>query len=119
MRRFLGILVGATILSMPLTVSAHHHLKHEFFVYDADTHAHVLGALVEVCYDGDCEPPLTTIAPHGSAMFRLPGEYPEVWVVVTADGYDSWEGWVPLSFRPHVGGRGIWIGLNALADQTR
>ena len=116
MRRFLGILVGATILSMPLTVSAHHHLKHDFHVYDSETLHYIPGATVLVEYGDDSVSGVTGGAPaqaatlrQGSIQFRLPGEYPVVHVTVVADGYCDFEEDIYLGTRPHVGGRGIWI----------
>lgn len=118
MRRFLGILVGATILSMPLTVSAHHHLKHEFHVYDQVTLDYIAGAIVTVDYPdgsvwgptgGDTQP--SSRLQQGSIQFRLPGEYPLVHVTVVADDYCPFEEDIYLGYRPHVGGQGIWIAL--------
>ena len=120
MRRFLGILVGAAVLSLPIAVAAHHHLKHEFHVYDADTLDYIAGATVSVEYlagsvtgltGGGSEP--SSRLQQGSVQFRLPGEYPWVHVTVTADGYCPYEEDIYLGGRPHVGGQGIWVAMEA------
>ena len=50
---------------------------------------------------------------QGSVQFRLPGEYPWVHVTVTADGYCPYEEDIYLGGRPHVGGQGIWVAMEA------
>lgn len=113
MRRFLGILVGATILSMPLAVSGHNHLRHQFFVYCEYTTNYMPDAWVQVTYgDGESQGGFTRW-PHGDIVFRLPGEvttvdleveYDKPYCKLTVQDFE-------LDSRPRNGGKGYWIGI--------
>jgi hypothetical protein len=111
MTRLLRILFGLTILAAPVVVSAHHHLKHDFYVYDTSSRDFIYGAVVTVTYETGSQEGETG-SPHGNVQFRLPGEFEFVQVRVEAVGYEPFDGTIRLGFRPHVGGKGIWIGLD-------
>jgi hypothetical protein len=108
MRRFLGILVGATILSMPLTVSAHHHLKHDFYVYCGQSTNFMPDAHVTLAYDGGYQEG-DTKRPHGNVTFRVPGEVRRAQLVVTYPGYCDYDEEISLGAKPRSGGQGYWI----------
>ncbi len=110
MRRFLGFLVGAAILSMPLTVSAHHHLNHQFFIYCGYSTNYMPDAHVTISYAGGSQSGMAR-SPHGDITFRLPGEVTEAQLIVTYDGYCPFDEQIQLSERPRKGGRGYWIGI--------
>ena len=95
-----------------LTRLAQHHLKHDIFIYDSGTRAYVIGATVTVSYTGGSQTAVTE-PPHGNVQFRLPGELTTAQLVVVADGYCTFDDMIALGHRPHVGGRGYWIGLSA------
>jgi len=112
MRRFLGILVGATILSMPLTVSGHHFLKHQFFIYCGYTTNYMPDAWVKVSWDDGSDEGFTSW-PHGDIVFRIPGEvtevtlqvdYPPPYCPLTVDHF-------PIDSRPRNGGKGYWVDI--------
>jgi hypothetical protein len=112
MRSLLIRAAGLIVLAVVLSAAGHHHLKQQIFIYDTGTRAYVPGAIVTVTYDGGAQS-AETEAPHGYVMFVLPGELDAVDVHVTADGYLDYTGTLLLTHRPHVGGRGFWIGLTA------
>jgi hypothetical protein len=110
MRRFLGVLVGATILTMPLIASGHRHIQHEFFVYCGQTTNYMVDATVTISYEGGFATAQTR-RPHGNVTFRLPGTVTEAQVVVDYPGYCTFDEVVPLDSRPRKGGRGYWIDI--------
>lgn len=114
MKRLVQLFAVAALVSLPFAASAHHHLRHDFYVYDYNGHAPIAGAVVTVFYmDGMVSG--ETGSPQGNVRFRLPGEYEWVEVTVEADGYCPVDTPIRLGFRPHVGGNGIWIGMSACA----
>jgi len=116
MRRFLGILVGATILAMPLTVSGHHYLKHQFFVYCGQSTNYMIDAHVVLSYDGGWQDGQTG-GPHGDITFVVPGEVTEANLVVEFPGYCTYDKPIQLDSRPRKGGRGYWIDIYPLPCQ--
>jgi hypothetical protein len=113
-RRLLSILGAAAVWAAIVAAAPHHHLKHDFYVVDNVTRQGVVGAVVTVIY-ADGMQQAETLGPHGNVQFRLPGEYEYVDVRVEADGYATLELTIRLGFRPHVGGRGIWLTINPVA----
>jgi hypothetical protein len=110
MRRFLGILVGATILSMPLTVSAHHFLKHDFYIYCGESTNFMIGAHVTLSYAGGYQEG-DTGKPHGNVTFRVPGEVTDAQLTVTYPGYCDLDEVIALDARPRSGGQGYWVAI--------
>ena len=110
MRRIVAVLFAAVLISLPLTVSAHHYLKQNFFAYDGQTKEGITGATFTVFYDGGSVSGQTS-GPHGDVEFWIPGESEYADVTLSAPGYCSASTTVRLGFRPHVGGRGFWVGL--------
>ena len=110
------ILARIAVVTLVLTapVFAHHFLKHDIFIYDVTTAGHVYDATVTVNYSNGSQTAVTG-RPHGNVLFRLPGELTSVQLVVVADGYCTFDESIDLGHRPHVGGRGIWIGLTPCA----
>ena len=118
MKRTTRSLLAVAVFSAAFAavLGAHHSLKQDFFVYDLGTRDHIIGATVTVSWSyagGGGSLSATTDTPHGAVQFRLPGELDSVQVVVEADGYCDFDRSIPLSHRPHVGGRGLWIGMTA------
>lgn len=109
-RIFSAVAIATTLFVTPLF--AHHYLKHDIYIYDAATHAYIIDAVVTVSYTGGSQTAVTG-KPHGNVQFRLPGELESAQFVVIADGYCTFDESIGLGHRPHVGARGIWIGLSA------
>ena len=102
--------IATTLFIAPLV--AHHSLKHDIYVYDLATRTYIVDAVVTVSYTGGSQTAVTE-KPHGNVQFRLPGELESAQFVVTHPEYCTFDGSIGLGHRPHVGGRGLWIGLTA------
>jgi hypothetical protein len=121
MNRAAKSFVGLAILCIAFgaVLSAHHFLKQDIYVYDLASRDYISGAKVTVSWSyagGGGSTFDYTDAPHGNVQFRLPGELDSVQVVVEKTGYCDFDQTIALSHRPHVGGRGIWIGLYSCPD---
>lgn len=110
--RLLTALFGALALTVVVAAAPHHFLKQEFYVYDAGTKDFVTNATVTIAYEGGSQTADTgSTGEDRSVTFVVPGEVNIAHVTVVADGYEPYDGDIPLSHRPHNGGKAFWIGL--------
>jgi hypothetical protein len=115
MTRRLSTIALGVVMWTALVAAGHHHLKHEFYIYDTSTKDFIC-AVVTVSYEGGSQTAeaRTKGGELGGVMFLIPGEPYYGYVTVEADGYITDERTVVLGGRPHVGGKAFYIGLDPL-----
>ena len=113
MTRRLSTIALGVVMWTALVAAGHHHLRHEFYIYDTSTKDFICGAVVTVSYEGGSQTAETRTnrGECGGVTFLIPGEPYLGYATIEADGYVTDYRTIVLGQRPHVGGKAFYIGL--------